>query len=198
MTEFKNSQTKENLMRAFAGESQARNRYTFAGAMAKKNGLYVIEYIFNFTAMQEAAHAKVYYDSLKEVTGGNINVDGNYPVDIHDSIIALLRSAQHNEYQEYEHDYAEFARIAKEEGFDKISNTFRMIADVERTHGERFEQFADMLENKTLFVSDVETQWMCLNCGYISKGKVAPQVCPVCFHDQGYFIRVELAPFSKK
>lgn len=196
-TDFKNSRTKDNLMRAFAGESQARNRYIFAAKQAKGQNLHVIEAVFEFTAKQEEAHAKTYYDFLKELAGSNINVDGNYPVDIHQDVIKLLRSAQHNEFQEYEHDYAGFAKIAEEEGFARISTVFSMIADVEKTHGERFGQFADLMENGSLFVSSVETQWMCLNCGYIYTGKEAPKACPVCEHSQGYFIRLELAPFKK-
>lgn len=195
---FKESQTKDNLMRAFAGESQARNRYIFAASQAKKDNIHVVATVFEFTAEQEKSHAKVYYDLLTELAGSNISVDGNYPVDIHTDIIKLLRSAQHNEFQEYEHDYAEFSRIAAEEGFGKISSTFKMIADVEKTHGERFGKFADMLEQNKLFVSDVEVEYMCLNCGYIHKGTNAPKICPICSHNQGYFIRLDLAPFQCK
>lgn len=194
--EFSKSQTKDNLMRAFAGESQARNRYIFSASNARKQNLHVIEAIFNFTADQERSHAKVFYDFLKDLAGTNISVDGNYPIDIYDDVVKLLRSAQHNEYQEYEHDYAGFAKIASDEGFTKISNTFKMIADVEKTHGARFERYADMLEQNKLFISDVETQWMCLNCGHIYKGTKAPQICPICNHSQGFFIRLELAPFQ--
>lgn len=195
--DFKSSQTKDNLMRAFAGESQARNRYIFSASQARKQGLYVIEGVFKFTANQEEAHAKVYYDYLKELAGSNINVDGNYPVDIHQDVAMLLRSAQHNEFQEYEHDYKAFGDIAKEEGFDKIAYSFYSIADIEKTHGERFGKFAEMMENNTLFVANMEIDWMCLNCGYIYKGSSAPNVCPVCQHDKGYFIRLELTPYYK-
>ena len=163
--EFAQSETKKNLMRAFAGESQARNRYTFAAGLAKRQNLQVIEGVFTFTAGQEQAHAKVFYDLLTPVTGENIRVDGNYPVDISADMVTLLRSAQHNEYQEHGVDYAEFGKIAKEEGFEEISKTFEMIADVEKTHGDRFGRYADLLEQEKLFVSDVQVQWMCLHCG---------------------------------
>lgn len=193
---FEESKTKENLMRAFAGESQARNRYTFASKIAKKEGLYVIESVFTFTAGQEYSHAKAFYDKLKDVKGVNISVDGNYPVDVYDDIIKLLRSAEHNEYMEYSDDYAGFANIAKEEGFNDISNLFSMIANIEKTHHDRFKAFADMLENNTLYVSDIETKWMCLNCGYIYNGTKPPLKCPVCSHPKGYFIKTTLSPYN--
>lgn len=196
MSDFMKSKTKENLMRAFAGESQARNRYTFAAEQAGKSNLQVIESVFKFTAKQEEAHAKVYYSYLKEHAGQNITVDGNYPVDIYDDVLKLLRSAQHNEFQEYEHDYAAFSDIAKEEGFNQISNTFSMIANIEKTHGERFGYYAELLEQEKLFISDMECCWMCLNCGYKFNGTKAPGKCPVCLHDRGFFIRLEFAPFT--
>lgn len=194
---FKDSQTKDNLLRAFAGESQARNRYVFAASQAKKSNLHVVEAIFIFTANQEKEHAEIFYNLLKELSGSNINVDGNYPVDIYDDVVKLLRAAQHNEYQEYNHEYANFGKIAKEEGFAKAAAAFQMIAGIEKTHGDRFGRFADMLEQNKLFVSSVSTKWMCLNCGFVYEGTNAPEVCPVCDHAKGYFIRLELAPFEK-
>ena len=191
------TKTMENLMRAFAGESQARNRYTFAAACAKKKQLYVIEQVFQFTANQEKEHAEVFYNFLKDVAGTNINVDGNYPTDLYDDPVKLLRAAQHNEYQEFEHDYQAFADVAKEEGFNQISNTFRLIADIEKTHGDRFGRYADALENGSLFKAGEGIRWMCLNCGHIHEGPIAPQQCPVCQHDQGYFIRLSEASFQE-
>lgn len=184
---LKNSKTKDNLMRAFAGESQARNRYMFGAEIARNQGLYIIQSVFEYTANQEVAHAKVYYDLLNEFSGENIMVDGNYPVNIDKSIVKLLRSAEHNEYQEYEHEYSNFSKIAKEEGFEKIANTFDTIANIEKTHGDRFRNFADLLEDGKLFKLDKEKEWICLNCGHIHKGKAAPNLCPVCSHNQGYF-----------
>ncbi len=194
--DFKNSQTKDNLMRAFAGESQARNRYTFAAYQAKKEHQHVIELIFRFTADQEKEHAEIFYNHLKELAGENIHVDGAYPVDISDNLVELLRMAEHNEYEEYDPIYKSFGDIAKEEGFNKVAASFHMIAGIEKTHGDRFARFAQMLEENKLYVSDVETGWLCLNCGYVHWGKSAPKECPVCHHDQGHFIRVELAPFQ--
>jgi len=194
--DFKDSKTKNNLMRAFAGESQARNRYTFAASQAKKEHQHVIEAIFRFTADQEKEHAEIFYNFLKDLEGENIHVDGGYPVDIHDSVIKLLHSAARNEYEEYDPVYKNFGDIAKEEGFNKIAGAFHMIAGIEKTHGDRFARFEKMLEDKKLYISDVETGWMCLNCGYVHWGKEAPKECPVCQHDKGYFIRLELAPFQ--
>ena len=193
--DFAQSETRLNLMRAFAGESQARNRYTFAAGLARRKNLYVLESVFTFTADQERAHAKVFYNLLEQVSGQNLQVDGTYPVELFPDILDHLRSAQHNEYQEWEHDYAHFADVAREEGFSEIAKTFDMIADIEKVHGDRFGRFADLLEQGKLFVSDVECKWMCLNCGQIIDATMAPAMCPVCKHDQGWFIRMEMVPF---
>lgn len=195
--DFKNSETKYNLMRAFAGESQARNRYTFAASQAKKEGLNIIEAVFTFTAGQEKEHAEIFYNHLKELSGETITVDGGYPVDIYDSTLKLLRAAQHNEYEEHDPIYKSFGDKAKEEGFNKVAASFHLIADIEKTHGDRFGNFADLLEQNKLFISDIETGWICLNCGYVYTGKNVPEKCPVCQHDKGYFIRLELAPYQK-
>ncbi len=195
--DLKNSQTKDNLMRAFAGESQARNRYTFAASLAKKQHYHVIEEVFTFTANQEKEHAEIFYNHLKELAGENIHIDGSYPVDIEDDIGKLLRSAQHNEYEEYDPVYKSFGDIAKEEGFSKIAASFYMIAGIEKTHGDRFARFAQLYEEKKLYVEEVEVGWMCLKCGHVHWGKEAPRQCPVCRHDQGYFIRLTLAPFAE-
>lgn len=190
--EFKDSQTRLNLMRAFAGESQARNRYTFAASEAKKQNLHIIEAIFSFTAGQEKEHAEIFYNQLKPFAGETITVDGGYPIDISDSVAQLLRYAQHNEYEEYNDAYKKFAQIAEEEGFTQISGIFKNIAEIEKTHGDRFARYAELLEQDRLFVSDISTSWMCLNCGYIYTGTAVPPNCPVCSHDRGYFIRIEL------
>lgn len=194
--DFKNSETKDNLMRAFAGESQARNRYTFAAAQAGKQNQQVIERVFLYTAGQEKEHAEIFYKHLKEMTGETIHIDGGYPVDISEDLCKLLRMAQHNEYEEHDDVYKRFGEKAKEEGFEKIAASFHMIAEIEKFHGDRFGKFADYLEQNRLYISDVKTGWICLNCGYIYEGEKAPMTCPVCEHDQGYFIRLELSPFA--
>lgn len=193
---FESSKTKENLMKAFAGESQARNRYTFAAGQARKNNLYVIESIFKFTADQEKEHAEIFYNHLKELSGKNVNVEAGYPVNVSDSVVDSLRYAQHNEYEEHDPIYKNYGDVAREEGFNKIAFSFHGIAEIENTHGNRFGKFADLLEQDKLFKSEVECEWMCLNCGYIYNGKEALKACPVCSHDRGYFIRLEMAPFT--
>lgn len=139
-TNLKTSETAKNLMRAFAGESQARNRYTFAAGLAKKEGLPVIQAVFQFTADQEKEHAEVFYKFLKELTGETIHIDGGYPVDMYEKTLDLLKAAKHNEYEEHDDVYKKFGDIALEEGFDRIGQVFHMIAEVEKTHGDRFDQ----------------------------------------------------------
>ena len=194
--EFANSKTMENLMRAFAGESQARNRYTFAAGVARSQKLIVVARAFEFTADQEKEHAELFYKYLAPVNRQTVQIDGTYPVNLSDSVAELLRFAQHNEYEEHDDVYKKFAEKAEEEGFNKVASSFRMIAEIEKIHGDRFGIFAKLMEEGKLFVSDVETEWMCLNCGYVYKGTKAPSVCPVCSHDQGYFVRFELVPFE--
>ena len=193
---LKSSRTVKNLMRAFAGESQARNRYTFAAETAKQEGLPVIERVFQYTADQEKEHAEVFYNFLKELTGETIQIDGGYPVDLHGKTAELLRAAEHNEFEEHDPVYREFGDIALAEGFDRIGQVFHMIAEVEKTHGDRFGLFAELLERSALFASEEDTNWVCLNCGYIYEGKIAPKYCPVCEHEQGYFVRMDLAPYT--
>lgn len=196
--DFKQSETKKNLMRAFAGESQARNRYIFAAAQAKEQKMQVVEFVFRFTAKQEEAHAAVFYQHLKELSGETVHIDGGYPVDIYESVSELLRVAEHNEYEEFDPVYQAFGDKALEEGFPQVAASFHQIAGIEKTHGDRFGQLADLLEENKLFINSVECKWMCLNCGFIFEGKEAPQECPVCQHDRGFFIRLELAPYTAK
>ena len=194
--EFKNSETKDNLMRAFAGESQARNRYTFAAGVAKEQKQQAIAQVFLYTADQEKEHAEIFYNHLKELAGENIHIDGGYPVDLSDNLAELLRMAQHNEYEEHDDVYKRFGEKAKEEGFPGVASSFLMIAEIEKFHGDRFGRFAEFLEQNKLHVSDVKTGWICLNCGFVVEGLGVPEQCPVCDHDRGYFIRLELSPFA--
>ena len=194
--DFKNSETKDNLMRAFAGESQARNRYTFGAYQAEQQKQQAIAQLFIYTANQEKEHAEVFYNHLKELGGESIHVDGSYPVDITEDLAQLLRMAQHNEYEEHDDVYQRFADKEKEEGFDQVAFSFRSIAKVEKMHGDRFGRFAQWLEENNLHVSNVKTGWICLNCGYVYEGEAVPEHCPVCQHDKGYFIRLELSPFA--
>ena len=186
---FSESQTKINLMRAFAGESQARNRYTFAADKAKKMGCWFIYNIFNITANQEKAHAEIFYNHLKKENGGTVVIDSaGYPIDNYDKIEDLLRSAQHNEYEEHGTVYPNFAKVAKDEGFNDIAFSFEKIAEIEKVHGDRFGCFAELIEKSKMYEGEDDTEWICLNCGNIHKGRLVPKQCPVCQYDQGYFV----------
>ena len=196
--EWKDSVTRENLLRAFAGESQARNRYTFAAATARKKGLHLIEAIFLYTADQERAHAKVFYSHLQK--GGcdsGIITGAGYPVDLTEDVTELLELACAHETEEWDDVYPAFAQKAEEEGYEAAARHFRQIAEVEKVHADRFRQFAAQLREGKLFVDDVETGWICLNCGHVLKGLQAPERCPVCDHSRGYFIRMELSPLQR-
>ena len=194
---FKDSKTKENLMKAFAGESQARNRYTYAAQQAHEQNLHVLEEVFKFTAEQERAHGKVFYEFLADLSGENISIEGTYPIDISESLEELLGMAAHNENEEHDVVYKEFEQIAKEEGFDDVARAFFMIARVEKMHAHRFEKFQNWIKENKLFISDVSTAWMCLNCGHTIETKNAPMECPACGVDQGYYVRVSLAPYTE-
>ena len=190
--EFRESRTRENLMRAFAGESQARNRYTFAAHAARSAGLNWVERVFRLTADQEREHAELFIKHLAQCEGENIHIDASYPVEnIAWTLDRLLRSAQHNEYEEAHSVYPSFAQIAREEGFPAVAATFEQIAVIEQSHGDRFGQLAQRAEEGRFFECDHEVPWLCLNCGHVHYGTQAPGVCPVCKHAQGYFVRVE-------
>lgn len=190
--DFRESKTRENLMRAFAGESQARNRYTFSAEVAHSAGLYGVERVFRLTADQEKEHAKLFFKHLSSCEGETIHIDGGYPVENTAWMPAkLLRSAQHNEYEEAHDVYPQFGKTAREEGFLAVASTFEMIAEIEQTHGDRFGQLAQRLEEERLFKSDHAITWLCLNCGHVHHGLQAPHSCPVCKHAQGYFLRVD-------
>lgn len=193
---FGESRTKENLMRAFAGESQARNRYTIAAEKARQEGMYTIADIFLYTAEQERAHAERFYELLHSVSGETIFIDGGYPVDLNENLAALLRAAEHNEKEEFEEVYPAFAEIAKEEGLFEAASAFIQIAEIEHTHQKRFAEIAKMLEENQYFAEKETGRWICTNCGYIHEGKQAPKVCPVCRHEQGYFLPYSLAPYK--
>ena len=193
--DFMSSETKINLMKAFAGESQARNRYTFAAAAARKAGLYAIEGAFLYTAGQEKEHAEIFFNHLSKADGENILIDASFPVETYTDVLKSLKNAKHNEYEEYEDVYPSFAKTAEKEGFYAIASSFNQIAQIEKTHGDRFKKFADAIEQNRLFESESEVEWVCLNCGHIYKGTKALEKCPVCDHDKGYFIKAEYSPY---
>lgn len=193
--DFSKSKTKENLMKAFAGESQARNRYTIAAEEAEKKGFYALKEIFLFTADQERAHATRFYELLKSEAGTTIQIEGGYPVDQSESLVELMKTAAHNENEEHEKVYPEFAKTAETEGFMEVSYAFSQIAGIEKIHGERFMKLAQMLSEDTYYENKSSGEWMCLNCGYIFRGEKVPPACPVCHHERGYFIPACMAPY---
>lgn len=195
---FKDSQTKVNLMKAFAGESQARNRYTFAAEEARSEGFYAISEVFLFTADQERAHAERFYDLLRDLSGETVEICGGFPIDKQETVEELLLAAQHNEYEEADDVYIAFGNIAKEEGYMEAASAFLQIAEIEKVHGKRFGKLAEMLKDGSYFETPETEKWMCLNCGNIHVGKRVPGVCPVCRHERGYFIPLELAPYMSK
>ena len=174
----------------------ARNRYTFAASQAGKQNLHVIEAVFRFTADQEKEHGEIFYNHLKDLAGEKIMVKADYPVAPSDTVAQLLRAAQQTEFEEYDELYQFFGDVASNEGFMPVAESFYKIAEIEKTHGDRFGLFADLLEQGKLFVSDVDAAWMCLHCGHIYQGKTVPEECPVCHHNRGYFVRLELAPYT--
>lgn len=193
---FSESKTKENLMRAFAGESQARNRYTFSAETAQKQGMFSISGIFRYTADQERAHAERFYDLLRQFSGESIDADGSWPVDLQNTLIGLLRAAQSNENGEYTDVYPKFGDIAREEGFLEAASAFYQTAEIEHTHEQRFKILADMLEQNLFFNSPENSKWICTNCGYIHEGRRSPDVCPVCRHEKGYFLPYSMACYK--
>ncbi len=195
---FQDSRTARNLMRAFAGESEARNRYTFAAELCRTRNLHVLDMIFTFTANQEKEHAEIFYNYLNALNGGKIPIQADYPVTITDDIRELLRASRDHEMEEFDLIYPEFAEIARQEGFPEIARSFEMISKIEQAHGNRFQAYRDLLEQGKLFACDENPQcgWLCLNCGHIHYGARAPENCPVCSHNQGFFIRLDMAPYG--
>ena len=192
---LKNTQTLTNLMRAFAGESLARNRYDFAAEQAETDGLPVIAAVFRYTAGQEKEHAEIFADYLRRGGAETVEIQGGFPVDTAADTLALLASAAKNEAQEHSDVYPAFAAVARDEGFGEIARKLEQIAQVEKCHGGRFEAFRRLLAEHRLFVSDVDCAWICLNCGHEFTAKAAPQNCPVC-GEAGYFIRVSMSPYE--
>ena len=171
--ELKGSRTEQNLMKAFEGESQARNKYTYYASKAKKDGYEQIAAIFEETAANEKEHAKMWF---KELHGGAIP----------DTMENLIDAANGENY-EWTDMYSEFARVAKEEGFDRIAYLFEGVAAIEKEHEERYRKLIENIEGGLVFSRDGDKIWKCRNCGHIVIGKEAPKMCPICAHPQAYF-----------
>ena len=173
MKELKGTKTEQNLMEAFAGESQARNKYTYFASKAKKDGYVQIAAIFEETAANEKEHAKIWYKLLH---GGSVG-----------STIENLVDAANGENYEWTDMYARFAEDAKAEGFDEIAYLFEEVAKIEKEHEERYRKLLANIQGDLVFSRDGDVIWQCSNCGHICVGKKAPEVCPVCTHPQAYF-----------
>jgi rubrerythrin len=184
--ELKDSQTARNLLKAFAGESQARNRYNFAASIARKEGLEHVAAIFEETAANEKEHAKLFFKHLAVLAPNALEITASYPVVTGDTA-AQLKAAFEGENEEWADVYPEFARIAREEGFTAIANTFEWIAKVEKEHEQRFRRLHDHVVNGTVFQRGEKIYWRCRNCGHIHEGTAAPKACPACQHAQAYF-----------
>ena len=188
--ELKGSRTEANLMSAFAGESMARNKYSYYASKARKEGFEQISNIFTETADNEKEHAKVFFKHLLSngVEGEMINIIASYPVGWSaDNTLKNLEYAANGENEEWSELYPLFADVAEEEGFSDIAHSWRMIAKVEREHEKRFRKLYDNVKNQKVFIRQEKVLWKCLNCGYVHEGTEAPKICPSCSHPQSYF-----------
>lgn len=187
MKTLKGTKTSKNLLKAFAGESQARNRYTYYASQAKKEGYVQIANIFIETADNEKEHAKRFFKFLKEdFKNEAIEITASYPVALEDTKFNL-KAALEGENEEWTILYPQFAKEAREEGFEAVAVAFEKIAEVEKRHEERYKKLLSNIENNKVFEKDFSVLWKCNNCGYIFEGKNAPVACPACAHPQSYF-----------
>ena len=181
---IKGTQTEKNLLTSFAGESQARMRYTYFASAAKKEGYEQISAIFTETADQEKEHAKRMFKFLE---GGMVEITASYPAGVIGTTAENLKAAAAGENEEWTADYPHFADVADEEGFPAIAAMYRNIAKAEKAHEERYLAFLSNIENESVFKKEEETVWQCRNCGYVHEGTEAPKACPACLHPQAYF-----------
>ena len=184
MAKIKGSKTEKNLLKSFAGESQARNRYTFFASVARREGYVQIQRIFEETAANEKEHAEVFFKYLE---GGEVEITAEYPAGKIGTTAENLLAAAEGELLEWGTLYPDFAKVAEEEGFTDVAESFTEIAEVEEEHEKRYRKLLENVENGTVFKRDKEVEWHCLNCGYIHHGKEAPELCPACKHPQSYY-----------
>jgi len=184
MGTLKGSKTEQNLLKAFAGESQARMRYDYFTKQAKKEGLEQIAAIFEETALNEKEHAKRFFKFLE---GGMVEITSTFPAGKIGSTMENLKASAEGENEEWTELYPEFAKIAEQEGFKEIATAFKMIALVEKAHEERFTKLYNNLEEGLVFERNGQIVWKCRNCGYLHQGAKAPKTCPACIHPQSYF-----------
>jgi len=184
MANIKGTQTEKNLLTAFAGESQARNRYTYFASQAKKDGYVQIADIFEETANQEKEHAKRLFKFLE---GGEVEITGAFPAGTIGATVDNLKASAQGEHYEHTEMYPDFAKTAREEGFDAIAAVFEAIAVAEKQHEKRYVDLAGNIENDQVFTKTEAVKWRCRNCGYVYEGESAPQMCPACAHPQAHF-----------
>ncbi|GHT04431.1 rubrerythrin [Bacteroidia bacterium] len=181
---IKGTKTEKNLLKSFAGESQARMRYTFFASKAKKEGYEQIAAIFQETADQEKEHAERFFKFLE---GGEVEITASFPAGVIGTTAENLLEAANGELEEWDILYKEFEQVAREEGFTEIAVAFKMIATVEKQHEARYRKFLANLKDGKVFKKDEEIEWQCRNCGYVHTGKEAPGTCPACLHPQAYY-----------
>ncbi|MFO7838579.1 MAG: rubrerythrin family protein [Desulfosalsimonadaceae bacterium] len=184
MASVKGTKTEQNLLTSFAGESQARNRYTYFSGKAKKEGYEQIAAIFQETAEQEKEHAKRFFSFLE---GGEAEVTAAFPAGVVGSTLENLRAAAEGEQYEHSDMYPGFAKVAREEGFEVIAKLFEAVSVAEKQHEKRYRDLAANIENDRVFKREENTVWRCRNCGYLSECREAPQVCPACAHPQAHY-----------
>jgi rubrerythrin len=184
---LKESETAKNLLKSFAGESQARNRYTYFASVAKKEGFEQISAIFLETAENEKEHAKIFFKFLNELQGEALEITASYPAGKIGTTKENLLASANGEKEEWSELYLEFEKIARKEGFKEIANAFKEIGEVEEKHEKRYRKLLkNILENK-VFKKDKVVKWKCRNCGYVHEGKEAPDTCPACQHPKSYY-----------
>jgi rubrerythrin len=184
MASIKGSETEKNLLKAFAGESQARNRYVYAAKVARKAGLIQIADIFEETARNEEEHAKLFFKFLE---GGMVEITAAYPAGVIGDTAQNLEAAANGEHEEWTELYPAFAETAKKEGFPLVAAAFTMVARVEKEHEARYRKLHERLLANGLYKREKKVRWKCGNCGYVHEGETAPEKCPACQHPQGYF-----------
>jgi len=184
MASLKGTQTEKNLLTAFAGESQARNRYTYFASKAKKEGYVQISDIFTETANQEKEHAKRFFKFLE---GGEVEIAAAFPAGVIGTTLENLKASAAGEHYEHTEMYPGFAKVAREEGFNAIAEVFEAISVAEKQHEKRYDDLAANIEAGKVFKKDDTVAWRCRNCGYLHEGEEAPELCPACVHPQAHF-----------
>lgn len=185
--ELKGSETEKNLLKAFAGESQARMRYTYFASVAKKEGYEQISAIFTETADNEKEHAKIFFKHLEKSEGLPVEITASYPAGKIGTTKENLLVAANGEHEEWGELYPEFEKIALKEGFKDVAESFHEIAEVEEQHEKRYRKLLKNIEDKKVFKKEKVVRWKCRNCGYVHEGKEAPDECPACKHPQSYY-----------